>query len=229
MNLIVIMTLLIVGISALVMRLRDVSEYGYIINVLFLAVLTSVSISLDRSEEVVPIYGLLGVTVLNLLVAQWKQLRKAYFRIIFPLLSLIVFFLVFSDDVVQLLGEKNVVIHKFTILGGILSVLLYEFAFFKSNLLQKIRLTELNTESTRILEFLFLGIALLFGSLGSGVFGVLVIVSGYMAAACYRSDDSDVAISSSLIAIIGLYILNFHSSGVSIDLLKGDVLMGLLV
>lgn len=226
MNVFVILSMVILGGIGLFFQFKRAFRLLNVFYLLLFAVTSIWSTTFFSESSIAPIYALIGIVAMNFGMAQFEALRKGALRTIVPFLSMIVFILIFKDDVIEVSGDTYGFVNKFLVAGAVLSIFAYEIARIKSKVLAGLFANLEESEMIKSIFIMFVGLTAFLGFFAASSFGLLVIAGLHLSTSFYR-DDQYGAVTISFLGIAVLPLLA-SSAGISeVNLLSGDVIEGL--
>lgn len=223
-----IVTLAFIGIGAFILQWKKDLRFVSFINLLLIAVVVLVMKQFVSLNDHSQLYALLAVVGINYVLAQLKVLQKEGVRILIPVISFLVYFLVFQSESITVLGDEYSSVNKFVISGAVLSILTFEFGllkrFFINELFHGLEVAEI----IKSVLLFFMALAVFFGGFGAGSFGLLIIASAFISTSFYRKDDT-ISYGVSFLSLSLLAGLLTLTGETEVNLINADVLEGLFV
>lgn len=223
-----IITLAFIGLGAFILQWKKDLRFVSFINLLLTAVVVLVMKQFVSLNDQSQLYALLAVVGVNYVLAQLKALQKEGVRILIPVISFVVYFLVFQSESITVLGDEYSSVNKFVISGAVLSILTFEFGlmkrFFINKLFQGLEVAEI----IKSVLLFFMALAVFFGGFGAGSFGLLLIASAFVSTSFYRKDDT-ISYGVSFLSLSLLAGLLTLTGETEVNLINADVLEGLFV
>lgn len=223
-----IITLAFVGIGAIVLQWKKELRFIAFLNLLLTSVVVLWLKQFVADEDLNQLYGLLALVGLNYVLAQIPVLQKVGWRVLFPIASFFVYFLIFKSDSITVLGDEYSAVNKFVITGTILSIVGFEFGLLKTSLIQKLFKGVQEIDITKSVLLFLMALAIFFGGFGAGSFGLLVIASAFISASHYRKDEST-GYGVSFLALSLFAGLLTLTGETEVNLLGADVLEGIFI
>ena len=228
MELIEVISLACIGAGAFALQWKKNFRFVGFLNLLLVVstVLFLKQFVIDILQE--QLYLLLAILGLNFIAAQFKVLQKVGLRVVLPLISFAIYFFIFKNESITILGEEYTTVNKFLVSGVILSLLAFEFGAIKEFTLTKLFKGLESAEIVKSVMILLIAFSIFLGGFASASFGMLMIASAFITASFYRNDESQ-SYGISLLTLPILAGLLSLTGETEVNLIGGDVLEGLFI